>query len=58
MKKIDKLKGSDGANSFIRTKTNFPVMKWDYEQIAIVSTLKLSQVWAKSCFSSIRIDFW
>ena len=36
--------GSDGANSFIRNKSNFKVTKWDYDQVAIVATLKLAQV--------------
>lgn len=35
--------GSDGVNSFIRQKGEFDVTKWDYDQIAIVSTLKLAQ---------------
>ena len=43
---INKL-GSDGANSFIRNKVNFNVMKWDYDQTAIVATLKLSEVLRK-----------
>ena len=37
--------GSDGPNSFIRQSANFKVTKWDYDQVAIVATLKLSQVW-------------
>ena len=36
--------GSDGPNSFIRQSANFKVTKWDYDQVAIVATLKLSQV--------------
>jgi 2-polyprenyl-6-methoxyphenol hydroxylase-like FAD-dependent oxidoreductase len=36
--------GSDGANSFIRNKSNFKVTKWDYDQVAIVATLKLAEV--------------
>ena len=39
--------GSDGANSFIRNKVNFNVMKWDYDQVAIVATLKLTEVFQK-----------
>ena len=35
--------GSDGANSFIRNKAGFKVTKWDYDQVAIVGTVKLAQ---------------
>ena len=28
----------------IRNKSNFQVTKWDYDQVAIVATLKLAQV--------------
>ena len=37
--------GSDGANSFIRNKADFKVTKWDYDQVAIVGTVKLTQVY-------------
>ena len=36
--------GSDGANSFIRNKSEFKVTKWDYDQVAIVATVKLEEV--------------
>ncbi len=36
--------GSDGANSMIRNNSNLNVMKWDYDQVAIVATLKLAEV--------------
>ena len=36
--------GSDGANSFIRNKAGFKVTKWEYDQVAIVGTVKLAQV--------------
>ena len=41
--------GSDGANSFIRNKSEFKVTKWDYDQVAIVATVKLEEVtiWIK-----------
>ena len=42
--KTNLLIGSDGANSFIREKANFAVTKWNYDQMAIVATLKLAQV--------------
>ncbi|CAF0735958.1 unnamed protein product [Brachionus calyciflorus] len=34
--------GSDGGESFIRKQANLDVTKWDYDQTAIVSTLKLA----------------
>lgn len=36
--------GSDGANSFVRQKSGFSTTKWNHEQVAIISTLKLAQV--------------
>lgn len=36
--------GSDGANSFIRNKSDFKITKWDYDQVAICATLKLAEV--------------
>jgi ubiquinone biosynthesis monooxygenase Coq6 len=36
--------GSDGVNSFVRNKAGFKVTKWDYDQVAIVGTVKLAQV--------------
>jgi len=45
--KTNLLIGSDGANSFIRDKANFAVTKWNYDQMAIVATLKLPQVLKK-----------
>jgi 2-octaprenyl-3-methyl-6-methoxy-1,4-benzoquinol hydroxylase len=36
--------GADGANSFVRQKAKFSTTKWDHDQIAINSTLKLAQV--------------
>lgn len=36
--------GSDGPNSYIRNNAGFNVTKWDYDQLAIVATLKLSEV--------------
>lgn len=37
--------GSDGPNSFIRQNAMFKIIKWDYDQVAIVGTVKLSEVW-------------
>jgi ubiquinone biosynthesis monooxygenase Coq6 len=34
--------GSDGVNSIIRSKGDFNVTKWDYDQVGIVATVKLS----------------
>ena len=36
--------GSDGPNSFIRQNARFNITKWDYDQVAIVGTVKLSEV--------------
>jgi ubiquinone biosynthesis monooxygenase Coq6 len=36
--------GSDGVHSFVRNKAGFKVTKWDYDQVAIVGTVKLAQV--------------
>lgn len=35
--------GSDGPNSFIRQNARFNITKWDYDQVAIVGTVKLSE---------------
>jgi len=34
--------GSDGANSYIRQSAGFNVTKWEYDQVALVATLKLA----------------
>jgi 2-polyprenylphenol 6-hydroxylase len=35
--------GADGANSLVRQQANFPLTFWDYEQRAIVATVKTTQ---------------
>ncbi len=47
--------GSDGANSLVRQKSNLPIIKWNYDQTAIVATLKLADV--KIFFYYFRLSF-
>ena len=48
---------SDGANSFIRQRGGFNVTKWDYDQIAVVTTLKLAPVLLEQNILS-RVSIW
>jgi 2-octaprenylphenol hydroxylase len=45
---------SDGANSFIRQRGGFKITKWDYDQIAIVGTMKLAPVKFSHNFFNMR----
>ena len=36
--------GSDGPNSYIRQNAKFNITKWDYDQVALVATVKLAEV--------------
>jgi 2-polyprenyl-6-methoxyphenol hydroxylase-like FAD-dependent oxidoreductase len=47
--------GSDGANSFVREKAKFNVMRWNHDQMAIIATLKLAEVFLDQ--NQNRLDF-
>lgn len=45
--------GSDGPNSFIRKKIGCNLLQLDYDQLAIVATLKIAQVFAHEIIKSL-----